>query len=139
MDTNITTFATATATATTFNFNTNTLRTLPRKRRPRAVGEVSITCPSSCVYLNGDIKEDTPTDSADSAITEHVYQNTCLDELKEKLQSIPKPGEGNKPTRNVVCQRQRIHLTFIRATIAEVDETREGMVMSTFVGWYFYL
>ncbi|XP_037823877.1 rho guanine nucleotide exchange factor 16 isoform X2 [Lucilia sericata] len=118
---------TTTTTTTTFNYSTNTLRTLPRKRRPRAVGEVSITCPSSCVYLNAEVRED--ADNGSSVKNEPVYQNTCLEELKEKLATVQKP---NNVTPNV-RQRQRIHLTFIRATIAEVDEKREGMVMSTFV------
>lgn len=122
-----------TTTATTFNYNTNTLRTLPRKRRPRAVGEVSITCPSSYVYLNGEVGEDADNNSATQ---EPVYENTCLEELKEKLESVQKPGNETRNVRQ--HQRQRIHLTFIRATIAEVDERREGMVMSTFVGWYIY-
>ncbi|XP_065360874.1 rho guanine nucleotide exchange factor 16 isoform X2 [Calliphora vicina] len=117
-----------TTTTTTFNYNTNTLRTLPRKRRPRAVGEVSITCPSSCVYLNGEVGEDADNNSAKQ---EPVYENTCLEELKEKFDSVQKPGNETRNVRQ--HQRQRIHLTFIRATIAEVDERREGMVMSTFV------
>ncbi|XP_073836910.1 ephexin isoform X2 [Musca autumnalis] len=129
------------AAASNAAISTNTLRTLPRKRRPRAVGEVSITCPSSYVYLNAEIKEDNAgedgTDKADP-----VYQNaSSIDELKQKISEAVQ--QQTKESRNSSAssssaakrhQRQRIHLTFVRATIAEVDdETREGMVMTTFV------
>ena len=128
----------STAACATLNFS-NTLRTLPRKRRPRAVGEVSITCPSSCVYLNAEPqKEDENGSSAKKEPP--IYVNTCMEELKDKLETIQKSAGVEPYNRNstgtVRPRHQRIHLTFIRATIAEVDETREGMVMSTYIGWY---
>lgn len=121
------------AVSTPATFSTNTLRTLPRKRRPRAVGEVSITCPSSCVYLNADTKEE----DEECNRMEPVYENTCLTELKQKIEESQRRQEATKETSTrPQLARRRIHLTFIRATISEVDdETREGMVMSTFVGW----
>ncbi|XP_075164008.1 ephexin isoform X2 [Haematobia irritans] len=117
------------------SFSSNTLRTLPRKRRPRAVGEVSITCPSSCVYLNAEIKEgDCCNGDTTSQIStmEPVYQNTCMEELKERIAG----GASQQQRIEKYCAKrpQRVHLTFICATIAEVeDETRESKVMSTFV------
>lgn len=121
-----------TTTSPNFNYNTNTLRTLPRKRRPRAAGEVSITCPSSCVYLNSELRQ--ATADTTSVEKDPVYQNTCSEQqLQAQLECSKRPPQHEQPT---VRQRQRIHLTFIRATIAEVDETRESVVMSTFVGWY---
>lgn len=136
--TRLSSVATSPTACATLNYS-NTLRTLPRKRRPRAVGEVSITCPSSCVYLNAEPQEEDENGSSAKKETP-IYANTCIEELKDKLETIQKSAGVEPYNRNstgsVRPRHQRIHLTFIRATIAEVDETREGMVMSTYIGWY---
>lgn len=131
-----TTTITTPAVSASASYASNTLRTLPRKRRPRAVGEVSITCPSSYVYLNSEIKEGGDYAEDQATKTDPVYQNTCIEELKQKIEAVQQSPPQTKESYARRHQRQRIHLTFVRATIAEVDdETREGVVMSTFVGW----
>ena len=138
VSTKLSSIATSSTACATLNYS-NTLRTLPRKRRPRAVGEVSITCPSSYVYLNAEPQEEDENGSF-AKKEPPIYVNTCIEELKDKLETIQKSAgvepHNRNSTGNVRPRHQRIHLTFIRATIAEVDETREGMVMSTYIGWY---
>lgn len=141
--------ATETATGITIaSSRNNTLRILPRKRRPRAAGEVSITCPTSCVYLNGELQQDVPGNA--NNVEKLLYQNTKAKQEEASNILLPprcslnafKQAEVKKETclRNAQKQQQqsrekhRIYMTFIRATIAEVDETRESMMMSTFIG-----
>uniref|UniRef100_A0A0A1X5J7 Ephexin-1 n=1 Tax=Zeugodacus cucurbitae TaxID=28588 RepID=A0A0A1X5J7_ZEUCU len=93
--------------------NSGTLRTLPRKRRPRAVGEVYITCPASQVYLNSAVNEH-------NAISEPIYQNATTQPEQEARQRINR------------CSR----LSFVRATVTEGDNAtgaRQSMTVSTFI------
>ncbi|XP_037890438.1 ephexin-1 isoform X3 [Glossina fuscipes] len=138
--------ATATGITITSSRN-NTLRILPRKRRPRAAGEVSITCPASCVYLNGDLQQDVPGNA--NNVQKLLYQTIkarqeeCSNILLPPRRSLNAFKQAEVKTeicsRNAHKHRQQsrekqcIHMTFIRATIAEVDETRESMMMSTFI------
>lgn len=99
--------------------NCSTLRTLPRKRRPRAVGEVYITCPASQVYLNSAVNEH-------NAISEPIYQNTTTQVEQEANRRINR------------CAR----LSFVRATITEGSNgtsARQSMTVSTFIGSFHIL
>lgn len=93
------------------------LVTLPRKRRPRAVGEVSITCPASSVYLNAEIQTTSPE-------TEPIYQNEAV--VFNQRCSYKKQQQQ---------QKQRQHLSVLRvAHVERGDATKISMVVSTFVG-----
>lgn len=99
--------------------NCSTLRTLPRKRRPRAVGEVYITCPASQVYLNSAVNEH-------NAISEPIYQNTTTHSEQEANRRINRCGR----------------LSFVRATVTESDNAtgaRQSMTVSTFIGSFHIL
>lgn len=99
--------------------------TLPRKRRPRAVGEVGVTCPASSVYLNA-----TPeTNPVQPPEAEPIYQNEAAVELSQQR------AEQQRLQR----QQRRQHLSVLRICHEEPQKEGEGvarasMVVSTFVG-----
>jgi len=90
--------------------------TLPRKRRPRARGEVGVTCQgSSTVYLNGPVSAE-PIRPA----PEPIYQN-----------------EAAAISQRCSYSHQRAQLlTSMRVTVAEGAENNSKVTMevSTFVG-----
>ncbi|XP_067644169.1 rho guanine nucleotide exchange factor 19 isoform X2 [Eurosta solidaginis] len=95
--------------------NCNTLRTLPRKRRQRAVGEVFITCPASQIYLNSAHNEN-------NDISEPIYENT----------TTTRHGDEEAILRRNRCSR----LSFVRATVADagnVEGARQSSTVSTFL------
>ena len=85
--------------------------TIPRKRRPRAVGEVFITSTASQVYLNSEFNEN-------NEVIEPIYQNVVVQEHLRSRQ----------------CRGRQKHLSVARSTIYEVDESKESMIVSTYVG-----
>ncbi|XP_030385065.1 rho guanine nucleotide exchange factor 5 isoform X2 [Scaptodrosophila lebanonensis] len=95
------------------NTDTATLhRTLPRKRRPRAVGEVYITSPASRLYLNGE-----PSAPLEP-LSEPIYQNEAAAISQRCCYAQQR------------CQR----LTVARTQNGDrKDPTKESMVVSTFV------
>lgn len=93
------------------------LVTLPRKRRPRAVGEVSITCPTSCVYLNAE-----PSSKSEPE-PEPIYQNeaAAISQQRQLQQQQPR--------------RLPLHQTVLRVRHVEPDDaSRESVLVSSFVG-----
>ncbi|XP_037939998.1 rho guanine nucleotide exchange factor 19 [Teleopsis dalmanni] len=88
--------------------NNGTIRTMPRKRRPRAAGEVYITSPSSQIYLNSEVNEK-------NELVEPIYENI------------------NSKREEVTYTRQRQHVTFVRALTKDDDKSKETVVISTFV------
>lgn len=98
--------------------------TLPRKRRPRAVGEVGVTCPASSVYLNAAPEAHT----VQPPEAEPIYQNEAAVELSQQ--------RAEQQQRQ---QQRRQHLSVLR--ICHEESLKEGaggarasMVVSTFVG-----
>lgn len=100
--------------------------TLPRKRRPRAVGEVSVTCPASSVYLNA-APEPNPLQTPPEP--EPIYQNeTVAAKLSQR--------------RSVQQLQLRQHFSVLRICHEEPQAAEAGaaaaqrvsMVVSTFVG-----
>ncbi|EDW18493.1 ephexin-1 isoform X2 [Drosophila mojavensis] len=92
------------------------LVTLPRKRRPRAVGEVSITCPTSCVYLNAE-----PSSKSEPE-PEPIYQNeaAAISQQRQLQQQQPR--------------RLPLHQTVLRVRHVEPgDASRESVLVSSFV------
>ncbi|XP_030570835.1 rho guanine nucleotide exchange factor 15-like [Drosophila novamexicana] len=91
------------------------LVTLPRKRRPRAAGEVSVTCPASSVYLNAEPSaEHSPSQAPPEP--EPIYQNEAA-AISQRAR-----------------QRQRrlpLHQSVLR--VSYVEQGRESMVVSSFV------
>ncbi|ALC43646.1 Exn [Drosophila busckii] len=84
------------------------LVTLPRKRRPRAAGEVGVTCSTSSVYLNAEVKS---TETV--AAPEPIYQNEASQSPKQR-------------------QRKQLHFSVCRLE----EPSRAGqaaMQVSTFV------
>lgn len=99
--------------------------TLPRKRRPRAVGEVGVTCPASIIYLNA-TPEPNPVQPPEA---EPIYQNETAVELSQQR------AEQQRLQR----RQRRQHLSVLR--ICHEEPLKEGeaaarasMVVSTFVG-----
>lgn len=100
--------------------------TLPRKRRPRAVGEVGVTCPASIVYLNA-TPEANPVQPPEA---EPIYQNEAAVELSQQR------AEEQQLQRQ---QQRRQHLSVLRICHEEplkeeAGVARASMVVSTFVG-----
>lgn len=95
------------------------LVTLPRKRRPRAVGEVSITCPTSSVYLNAEpISKLKPE-------PEPIYQNeaAAISQQRQLQQQL------------LQQRRLPLHQTVLRVRHVEPgDANRECVLVSSFVG-----
>lgn len=98
--------------------------TLPRKRRPRAVGEVSVTCPASSVYLNA-APEPNPLQTPPEP--EPIYQNETVAKLSQR--------------RSGQQLQLRQHFSVLRicheepqAAEAGAAAQRVSMVVSTFVG-----
>lgn len=87
-----------------------TVKTIPRKRRPRAVGEVFITTPSSQVYLNSELNEK-------NEINEPIYENT----------SQPIKRDSNK------CGYKKF-TTFARSITDGQNKNTQLSVISTYVG-----
>ncbi|EDV96571.1 rho guanine nucleotide exchange factor 5 isoform X2 [Drosophila grimshawi] len=107
------------------------LVTLPRKRRPRAVGEVSITCPTSSVYLNAapPIPEDQPPAQS---LPEPIYQNEAAAAAAAISQRCSASSNGSHKQR----RRLQAHLSTLRVSYVEPHKgkpSRESMVVSTFV------
>lgn len=103
--------------------------TLPRKRRPRAVGEVSVTCPASSVYLNSAAEHNPGQTSPEP---EPIYQNETVAELSKQRQR-----EDQQRQRG---ELRRQHLSVLRICHEEPQAAEAGaahrvsMVVSTFVG-----
>ncbi|XP_034480468.1 uncharacterized protein LOC117786368 isoform X3 [Drosophila innubila] len=101
------------------------LVTLPRKRRPRAVGEVSVTCPSSSVYLNAEIETSYPKAQAE---LEPIYQNEAA--------AIDQSGSHKQQQQQQQQQKccLQAHLSVLRVSHVERnDANKMSMVVSTFV------
>ncbi|BFF99303.1 rho guanine nucleotide exchange factor 5 [Drosophila madeirensis] len=102
--------------------NHSDLVTLPRKRRPRAVGEVAVTCQhSTSVYLNAP-----PTEEPVPCAPEPLYQNeAAVEQQQQQEQELEK-----KEKRRWV----RAEVTTLRVCHKELgNPSQESMVVSTFV------
>ncbi|KAM8710649.1 hypothetical protein ACLKA7_017298 [Drosophila subpalustris] len=97
------------------------LVTLPRKRRPRAVGEVSVTCPSSSVYLNAQIEVSSPD-------SEPIYQNEAAAVINQRCSYKQQQQQQQQQ------HRFKGHLSVLRVSHVERgDANKMSMVVSTFV------
>lgn len=109
------------------------VHTVPRKRRPRAAGEVFITSHSNVYFVDPkDVSLQPESTATLSPVSDPIYQNTVVDEIVERNKTSQRKNLNlGKNGREKVRKRDSFCSVRVSTCTSDTSETQQ---VSAFIG-----